>query len=212
MRREDIAQVTKIDREAFATLWPPVNYQRELQNRLAHYLVACDTERTAEETEVKATSEKGLLRLASKIGQFFNQDRFFGNELPPSGREYVVGFIGIWVMADEAHITSIAVRETYRRRGIGELLVISMIDLATELKARLMSLEVRVSNTAAQSLYHKYDFTQVGVRRAYYSDNREDGVLMSTEDITSGGFQAHLQQLKQAHAQKWGIPLYQIAR
>lgn len=212
MRREDTVQVTDIDREAFPTLWPPANYQRELHNRLAHYLVTCDTERTVAEPEVKASPEKGFSRLLYKAGQLFNHNLFFGDELPLSGREYVAGFIGIWIMADEAHIIAIAVRETYRHRGIGELLLISMIDLIAELNTRLITLEVRASNTEAQSLYHKYGFTQVGVRRSYYSDNHEDGVLMSTEDITSAKFQAHLQQLKQAHSQKWRIPLYQIVR
>ncbi|GAG93995.1 unnamed protein product, partial [marine sediment metagenome] len=58
MRREDIAQVTEIDREAFPTLWPPVNYERELENRLAHYIVACDEEERVEESEVEASLEK----------------------------------------------------------------------------------------------------------------------------------------------------------
>ncbi len=210
MRKEDIAQVTEIDREAFPTDWPPANYQHELQNRLAHYIVACDEGKTVEEPEVKALPEKGFLGLASRVKQLLN-NRFFSNELPPSGEEYIIGFTGFWIMADEAHITNIAVRELYRRQGIGELLLISTIDLATELNARIITLEVRASNTAAQNLYHKYGFTQTGLRRGYYRDNKEDAVLMSAENITSASFQAHLNRLKQAHSRKWGIALYQIA-
>ena len=120
--------------------------------------------------------------------------------------------ISFWVMADEAHITSIAVREAYRRQGLGELLVIPVIDLARELKARIVTLEVRASNTGAQNLYAKYGFTQVGVRRGYYIDDREDALVMSTQDITLATFQAHLEQLKQAYSRKWGIALNQIAR
>ena len=212
MRKEDIAQVNEIDREAFPTQWPAANYQHELQNRLAHYIVACDEGKTVEEPEVKASPEKGLPRLLSRARQLFNHNRFFSNELPPSGKEYITGFAGFWIMVDEAHITNIAVRELYRYQGIGELLLISTIDLATELNARIITLEVRASNTAAQSLYHKYGFTQTGLRRGYYTDNREDAVLMSTENITSASFQARLNQLKQAHSRKWGIALYQIAR
>ncbi|GAI47616.1 unnamed protein product, partial [marine sediment metagenome] len=70
---------------------------------------------------------------------------------------------------------------------------------------------VRASNTAAQSLYSKYGFTQAGVRRGYYTDNREDGVLMSLENIASAPVQANLQRLKQAHSQKWEIADYQVA-
>jgi len=212
MRREDIAQVTEIDREAFPTLWPPANYQHELQNRLAHYIVACDEEKTVEEPEVEASPEKGFPSLVSRVRQLFNHDRFFSNKLPPSGREYIIGFAGFWIMADEAHLTNIAVWKLYRRQGVGELLLISVIDMATKLNAYIITLEVRASNTAAQGLYHKYGFTQVGLRRGYYTDNREDAVLMSTENITSASFQAHLQQLKQAHSRRWGIALYQVVR
>ena len=212
MRKEDIAQVTEIDREAFPTLWPPTNYRRELENRLAHYIVACDDEKVVEVSEVKTATEKVISGLAFRVRRFLNPDRSFSNELPPSVTQYIMGFAGFWVVAEEAHITNIAVREIHRRQGIGELLLISAIDLATELNASIITLEVRVSNTAAQELYYKYGFTQVGLRRGYYIDDKEDAAVMSTENITSASYQAHLNQLKQAHSRKLGIALYQIAR
>ncbi len=212
MRQEDVAQVTEIDREALSLQGSLPNYQHELRNRVAHYIVACDEEKNIDEPEVKAPTEKDLTGLTSRLRWLFSRHRLLSNELPPPSREYISGFTGFWVMADEAHLTSIAVREACRQRGIGELLLISAIDLATELKARIVTLEVRASNAAARSLYTKYGFTQVDIRRAYYIDNREDGILMSTQDITLAAFQAHLQQLKQVHAKKYGIALYQIAR
>jgi len=212
MCREDIAQVADIDREAFPTMWPPANYRHELENRLAHYIVACDEGRAVEKTEAESAPEQGILGLVSRVRRLFDHDRFFGNQMPPSGKEYVAGFAGIWFMADEAHLTNIAVRKLYQRQGIGELLLISIIDLSTELNARFLTLEVRASNTTAQSLYHKYGFSQVGMRRGYYTDNHEDAMLMSTESISSASFQARLQQLKQAYSIKFGIALYQIAR
>jgi len=210
MHREDINQVTEIDREAFPAMWPPVNYRHELDNPLAHYIVACDEEKLIEESEARSAPEKGFTRLASKVRHLFNYDHFFDSETPSSDRQYIIGFAGFWIMADEAHIISLAVRETRHHQGIGELLLIATIDLATELKARVIILEVRVSNTAALSLYCKYGFTQVGLRRGYYIDTKEDAILMSAENITLASFQAHLQQLKQAHSRKWGIPLYQV--
>ena len=212
MRREDLAQIAGIDREAFPTQWPPANYRRELENRLAHYIVACDDGKKVEGSEVEATQEDGFSRLVARIKRLFNHNRFFGNDLPPSSTEYVVGFAGIWMMADEAHITNIARRERYRRQGVGELLLISIIDLAIKLSARYITLEVRASNTAAQSLYLKHGFTRAGLRRGYYTDNGEDAVLMTTENTTSATFQAHLQQLKQAHSSKWGGINDQIAQ
>jgi ribosomal-protein-alanine N-acetyltransferase len=202
MRQEDVAQVTEIDREAFPTQLPPANYRQEIQNRLAHYIVACDDTITMEEPEVKPN--KGLSLTASRIKRWFSRNRSPDNESPPPAQQYIIGFAGIWVMADEAHITNIAVRKQYQHHGIGELLLISILDLAKELNARIMTLEVRASNIAAQNLYRKYGFVQTGIRRGYYLDNREDGILMSTENITSPTFQAHLQQLREALANKQG--------
>ena len=204
MCREDISQVATIDREAFPTTWPPINYHHELKNRLAHYIVVLDADKSIEEPRVESASRQGFSRLAARLKRLFDHDRFFGYEVLPPGRESILGFTGFWVMADKAHITNIAVREAYHRQGIGGLLLISIIDLAPALKARSLILEVRASNTAAQSLYRKYGFSQVGLRRGYYREDKEDAVLMSTEDITSAPFQAHLQQLKQTHSSKWG--------
>jgi len=217
MRKEDIAQVSEIDREAFPTQWPP-NYQNELRNRLAHYIVACDEEKIIDEPVAESPSKKGLNSLKSRLKRLLLNNRFNNNESPPPIRHYIAGFAGFWIMADEAHVTSIAVRETCRQQGIGELLLISVIDLAAELKARIVTLEVRASNNTAQSLYNKYGFTHVGKRRGYYVDRgypvdqREDAVLMSTKDIALADFQSHLQQLKQAHSRKSGIALFQICR
>ncbi len=201
MQRKDIAQVTAIDREAFPTLWPPTNYEHERQNPLARYTVACDDRITVAPTP--RVPRKGLAAVPGWVRHLFNRSRFFGNAPPPPGNQYVVGFAGMWIVADEAHITNIAARKSHRRQGIGERLLIATIDLARELKAHVMTLEVRASNTAAQALYSKYGFNQVGVRRGYYVDNKEDAILMTTEDVSSASFQAHFEQLKQAYSRKW---------
>jgi ribosomal-protein-alanine N-acetyltransferase len=205
MQREDVVQVSEIDREAFPTLWPPVNYEKELRNPLAHCIVACDNQRTAPEMSVQPVPKRGLSLLVSRLRGFFNRNRCSGSETAGSDRRYVVGFAGLWIMADEAHITNIAVRESYQRQGVGELLLLSAVDLAIEQKANTVTLEVRASNTAAQALYRKYYFNQVGVRRGYYIDNKEDAILMSTEDIRSAPFKSKLQKLKEAHFRKLGI-------
>jgi len=81
-----------------------------------------------------------------------------------------------------------------------------------EMKAHLITLEVRASNTAAQELYLKYGFTVKGIRRGYYSNDREDAVIMTLEDVDSVLLREQLNQLKQAHSRKWGIALHKIAR
>ncbi len=209
MRREDIDQVSEIDREAFPTEWAPPNFRRELENRLAHYIVACEPKKPVDRPEVEISPKKGFAGLVSRVKGLFSHNRLFSEELLAASEQYIVGFAGFWIMADEAHITSIAAQKVRRQQGIGELLLISIIEQATKLNARIVTLEVRVSNTTAQRLYSKYGFTQVGVRRGYYTDNKEDAILMSTDGITSALFQARLEQLKQAYAVKWGTARYQ---
>ena len=203
MCKEDVSQINEIDREAFPTQWPPPDYRRELQNPLARLLVVCDDSHNSEEPEVDPPGED-VSGLMSRIKRWWRQNRIFGNRPPQSSGQCIIGFASMWIMADEAHITNIAVRQSYQRQGIGEMLLMSTIDLAAELKANIATLEVRVSNLPAQSLYHKHGFGQAGLRRGYYTDNREDALLMSTESITSAPFQAQLQKLKRAHTRKYG--------
>src|SRR4029077_19134450 len=86
----------------------------------------------------------------------------------------IVGYAGIWIMTDEAHVTTIASHPELRGQGIGELLLVALVHRAIEIGARWMTLEVRASNAVAQNLYRKYTFKEMGVRRRYYSDNGED--------------------------------------
>jgi ribosomal-protein-alanine N-acetyltransferase len=203
MVREDVPQVTAIDREAFPTQVPPPNYRHELQNKMAHYIVAGDDTKTAPIVEVRT----GLAGLFAGLRRRLHRHSPGGDGSTPSPQECIIGFAGIWVLVDEAHITNLAVSQTYQRQGIGELLLISIIDLAGELNASMMTLEVRASNLAAQSLYTKYGFLRVGVRRGYYLDNREDGVIMTTEGINSPSFQTRLHRLRADLARRWGQPL-----
>jgi ribosomal-protein-alanine N-acetyltransferase len=192
MEKGDLAQVIEIDREAFPSQWPPPNYRHELQNHIAHYLVAIDDTRTTIEKAAKKSS-----RLAAWLAPW-RKDARTQDEIPsPKIQQYIVGFSGIWLMADEAHITNIAVAQEYRRRGIGELLLIATVDLARELKARTMTLEARISNIAAQNLYGKYGFVKMGIRHGYYLDNKEDAIIMSTEDINSPACREDIQQLRE---------------
>jgi [ribosomal protein S18]-alanine N-acetyltransferase len=200
MEKGDLGQVNEIDREAFPSQWPLPNYRQELQNRLAHYLVAIDNSRSVRETGEKPAKKQS--RLAAWLAPWLKAG--YSRDETPSGstQQYIVGFSGIWLMVDEAHITNIAVRQLYRRKGIGELLLIATIDLARELKTATMTLEARASNIVAQSLYSKYGFTRVGIRHGYYLDNKEDAMIMSTENINLPAFQEQIQKLREALAKR----------
>jgi len=213
MCQKDVVQVTEIDHEAFPTMWPPANYERELKVSLAHYITACEDGGPTGRTEITEVQERIPLSLSAGMKYLANHKDYPGGKEIPLGEEPpVVGFAGLWIMADEAHITNIAVRKGYQRQGIGEHLLIAMISLAMEQNARTLILEVRASNTTAQKLYYKYGFTQVDIRRSYYTDNKEDALVMTVDDITGVAFQKRLHQLEKAHSQKWGIALYHIVR
>lgn len=198
MTKEDIGQVTEIDREAFPSQWPSPNYQNEIRNQATYYYVACDGEKRAPKPEPGPGPEKKPGWLLAGLKQLFHIGDIANINSARDGA-YITGFVGSWIIAGEAHITSIAVRQAYRRQGIGESLLISAIEKALQLKADIVTLEVRVSNTGAQSLYTKYGFIQVGVRKGYYTDNREDAFIMSTDKIASAPYQSRFQALKQAH-------------
>lgn len=93
----------------------------------------------------------------------------------------VIGYIGVWLIADEGHITNVAVHPEYRRRGVGRMLMLAMEHLVKQLNGRRLTLEVRVSNKVAQHLYKSLGYVSVGVRPGYYQDNHEDALIMWKE-------------------------------
>ncbi|WP_026693055.1 ribosomal protein S18-alanine N-acetyltransferase [Peribacillus kribbensis] len=90
----------------------------------------------------------------------------------------IIGYCGAWVVLDEAHITNIAVLPSHRGKGLGEALLVKMIETVRNMGAVSATLEVRVSNTAAKSLYKKLGFQEGGIRKSYYTDNYEDALVM----------------------------------
>jgi ribosomal-protein-alanine N-acetyltransferase len=203
MRRVDVDQVVEIDKEAFPTQWPPTNYRNELQNRLAHYIVVFQEN---ESSNPKPTNA-GLF---SRIWQWFSGNRSLHDAIK---EDYIIGFAGCWIMADEAHITEIAVRESFKSRGIGQLMMITLIEMGIELRTNLATLEVRVSNTMAQKLYEKLGFEVVGERKRYYADNHEDALIMTNKNIKSPEFQSIMNRFKLDLMQRWGlstIPILEI--
>ncbi|CQR53225.1 ribosomal protein S18-alanine N-acetyltransferase [Paenibacillus riograndensis] len=90
----------------------------------------------------------------------------------------IIGYAGMWAIVDEAHVTNIALLEAYRGRKWGERLLDELMKTAAFLGMKSITLEVRVSNEVAQNLYRKKGFRPAGTRKGYYSDNREDALIM----------------------------------
>ena len=187
----DIDQVAAMEREAFPTLWPPTSYRRELKNKIAEYLVCV---REGEFVTVTPPPRRGLLRLLGRRNK----------PTLPLRVPLLVGFVGLWYQAGDAHIVSIAVREEYRRRGLGELLLIGALEMAMRRGQQVVTLEVRKSNESAQALYRKYGFEQTGLRRRYYADNHEDAVIMTTEPLGSAEYEALLSGARSAFEERYG--------
>lgn len=112
--------------------------------------------------------------------------RMFHDEIRSERSHFYVGFLedtiaaygGFWLVLDEAHVTSVAVRDSCRGRGYGRALVQYLLDTAVEAGARRATLEVRVSNLVARNLYVSMGFRPVGIRKGYYPKNNEDAIVM----------------------------------
>ncbi len=192
MMMSDVPRVIEIERLAYPSTWPPSAYRKELQdNRWAHYIVLRD-KKIVEEHMAIGVQEPDKPR------------RFFPLSLLPGrttattaapNQSSIIGFAGLWLMVDEAHITTIAMHPDYRRKGLGEFMLVSLIDIAYNIGANWVTLEVRVSNYTAQNLYRKYGFHEKGLRQKYYSDNQEDALIMWTDEINSPDYKQKFQRL-----------------
>jgi ribosomal-protein-alanine N-acetyltransferase len=110
--------------------------------------------------------------------------------------DVVAAYGGMWLMVDEAHITTFAVHPAWRRQRIGERLLLAFLDIAVERGAHEATLEVRLSNVAARRLYEKYGFRPVGLRPRYYSDDNEDALIMTTEPLGATAMRARIERLR----------------
>ena len=209
LRTEDITQSAEIEREAFPTLTPPTAFDRELKKRSANYLVAVERGRAhyASEAPTGVRVLPGAQGIVGRTLRRLARDTVAAE--PPL--QLVVGFQGTWYMVDEAHVVTVGVRADYKSKGIGELLLIGAIEHAVERGSRVVTLEVRPSNVAARRLYLKYGFSEQGMRKGYYADNREDAIILTTDPIQYVPFQQHFGMLKRAHRERWA-PSWTLAR
>jgi ribosomal-protein-alanine N-acetyltransferase len=188
MTVSDLGDVLAIERLSFPSPWSARAYEYELRyNDMAHYFVA----RSDEPANGNGTNGSLVSRLKHLL-----------HPVEPPTTPQVVGYVGYWLMAGEAHISTIAVRPDKRGLGYGELLLAYSLEDGARRGAHIATLEVRVSNLSAQQLYTKYGFEKVGMRKAYYSDNNEDAFIMTTPQLNSAQYQTRLQRLKSALIQR----------
>ena len=213
MTQADVPDVSRVEKRCFANPWPASAYRRELQNPAQNYYVV-----------LRELRESALLHPGLKTGL---PEADLGEDMGPrrgpvprrsllpigrarqseeNGREpsSVIGFAGMWLAFDEAHITTIGVDPDQRGRGLGELLLLCMFDEAVARAANWLTLEVRVTNAAAQALYRKYGFTAHGTRKRYYSDNNEDALIMWSPALGEAEFRAEVESRRAALERRLG--------
>ena len=184
----DSLVMQEVERDAFPAVSPTTNFDKELRRSNAVYLVVTRPWRPGEnygkayEHKNAAADSGGFRAILRRIweGIFFENIQSRSMIL---AKEYVAGLIGVWFADDEAQIITIGTRLRERRRGVGELLLRSAICEAIHRDCSALTLEVRKSNHAAQRLYSKYGFNEVGIRHRYYADNREDALIMTTDTL-----------------------------
>lgn len=201
MTQDDVPGVSRVERRCFANPWPASAYRRELQSPEQNYYVVLRETRLG--SLVPDPDPDPLQPVRAENGRA-NGRSVPRRSLLPIGRNRtqdsnsvehgaIVGFAGMWLAFDEAHVTTIGIDPRHRGRGLGELLLLCMFDEAMTRGANWLTLEVRISNAAAQALYRKYGFTTHGTRKRYYSDNNEDALIMWSPALSEPEFRATLQ-------------------
>jgi [ribosomal protein S18]-alanine N-acetyltransferase len=205
MRIEHIPAVSGIEKLSFPQPWPQNAYRREItENRMAHYVVVRRLAEAAEQAAVGADAPGQSPDFLGRISRLLRPAESARSPQLEQELRSIVGYAGIWVMTDEAHITTIASHPDVRGQGVGEFLLVALIHRAMEIGARWMTLEVRATNAVAQNLYRKYTFKEMGVRRRYYSDNGEDALVMWTDALDSSSFQDTFEQNERKLADRLG--------
>jgi ribosomal-protein-alanine N-acetyltransferase len=161
MTVEDLAQVVEIDAASFRPAWPERSYRFELNESQISFMVS-----------LEKCEERGVTGFQRLLNTLRRQQ----NGTVP--QPVIVGYAGLWKIADEAHISTIASHPDYRGRKYGEIMLAGMIGRAIALGAAYIVLEVRVSNKVAQALYSKYNFAIHGIKQDYYHQDKEDAYDM----------------------------------
>jgi ribosomal-protein-alanine N-acetyltransferase len=191
MTQDDIDEVSAVETRSFPSAWPISAYRRELRNRRQSFYVVL---RDDPDVPVITTTPRHV-----------PDEEDEGSRIPflpflrrggPHRRMPILGFAGMWVLLDEAHVTTIGVDPVQQGKGLGEFLFVTLMDEAIQRGAAWVTLEVRVTNHTAQRLYQKYGFTVQGRRPRYYSDNNEDAFIMWSESMREPGYRERVEELR----------------
>ena len=181
MTEQDIPQVSIIETDAFPDLFPPTSFRKELQRPISTLIVAV--------SQLNPIRDEGIVNNPNIEMNIRVKSFRSGITGWKPGMEFLTGFAFLWKMSiEETHLMSIGTRRSHRRKGIGELLLHSALTKSIHDKIDSFTLEVRVSNTPAITLYEKYGLTHRGCRKSYYANNRENASIMTVDDLQSADY------------------------
>jgi ribosomal-protein-alanine N-acetyltransferase len=158
--------------------------------------------------DIRPMSRSDIPAVAELESEIYDQPwspRVFFDELAMANRRYLVakdgadfvlGYCGLLIVEEDAHVTTIAVAPTSRGHQLGTRLMLEMVDAALDAGTRHLTLEVRVSNDPAQKLYERFGFEPVGRRKNYYKD--EDALVMWATDIDTDEYQGRVSDIRHA--------------
>ena len=179
MTLDDLDQVLEIEHLSFSSPWSARAYRFEINENAQSTMLVVRA----------ATTALGPLA------------RLFRQVTPPR----VLGYGGFWLLVDEAHICNLAVHPGWRGQGLGQLLLLSLLERGARSGACRATLEVRVSNLAALDLYTKFGFQVISRQKRYYADNQEDAYIMATPSFHTTGYQATLRRHRARLAGRLGF-------
>lgn len=184
MTLDDIPEVMAIEKTAFPMPWPELAYRHEILENPNGYFAVVRAQMPGAPAHDRRNDSAGRSLIERLVGRSVASLR------------KVIGFAGLWMLVDEGHVSTIATHNEWRGRGVGELLLVTLLREAQRRKAIFATLEVRVSNSVARRLYIKYGFTEVGRRKRYYQDNGEDALIMTVQNFTQPEYHAQLDALE----------------
>ena len=176
MQLDDIPTVSAVEQSVFTMPWSSTAFEHALRHNSSSCYMALRYLPWQESDESEPRLSRSVRRLLRPVREDIA----------------LLGYGGLWMMVDEGHICTLALRPEWRGRGLGELLLASLIEQAVRRQAAVVTLEVRVSNVRAQNLYAKYGFRVDGERKRYYTDNHEDALIMTTDPINADEYMERL--------------------
>tara|TARA_Y100000588_G_scaffold133049_1_gene145892 strand:- start:9115 stop:9801 length:687 start_codon:yes stop_codon:yes gene_type:complete len=210
MKKSDIANVSEIEREIFPGITSGTSFRKEMKRDDRVFLIAFERKAPKDgllhfDNPLMVDNRTVFKKVLEEILRWKKTIWNMGMKRHEVEGVRVVGFLGAWYVFDEMHIVSVGVLSQYRRRGVGELLLIGAVTQALASQVSSITLEVRASNNAALNLYYKYKFRELGVRKKYYVDDQEDAKIMTADSVDSLSYLNFFKQLRQKHKNRWGV-------